>query len=79
MGTPGVIAAVAIVNFVLSFVFGEAYSIIFYWMSGYLLLASVISIYLGFSEGESASGVFGIVVAVVVVGMFVTQLLIRIL
>lgn len=79
MAIPIVIAPLAIANFVLAFVFGEAYSIIFYWMSGYLLLASVIGTIYSFTDYETASGIFGIVDAVAVAGMFVTQMLVRFL
>lgn len=79
MAIPIVIAPLAIANFVLMFVFGEAYSIIFYWMSGYLLLASVIGTIYSFTDYETTSGIFGIIDAVVLVGMLAVRILMQVL
>ena len=75
----GVIAAIAIANIVLSFVYGGSYTIIFYWMSGYLLLASVIGTIDSFIEYEAGAGVFGIADAVVLVGMLAVRILMQVL
>lgn len=74
-----VIVPLAIANFVLAFVFGGAYIIIFYWLSGYLLLASLIGMSFGFFDYEAGAGIFGIIDAVTIAAMLAVQILIQIL
>ncbi len=74
-----VIAVVAVANFVLAFVFGELYYIIFCWLSGYLFAASVIGLTEGFYELSTGTGIFGIVDGAVIAVMLVTQVLIWVL
>lgn len=79
MAIPIVIAPLAIANFALMFLFGGSYSVIFYWMSGYFLLASVIGTIYSFADYETASGVFGIIDAAAAAGMLLTQILLQVL
>lgn len=72
-------ALLTIANFVLAFVFGEAYIIIFYWLCGYFLLANLIGIGFGFFVGEKRARIFGMVGAVVIAGMITSQVLIQVL
>ena len=79
MAVPIVLAILAVVNIVLSFVYGSAYRIIFFWLSGYCLLASAISAFLVFDEDETGAGVFSVIDAIVVAVALATQILIQVL
>lgn len=73
------VALIAVANFALAFIFGELYYIIFYWLSGYLFVSSVIELIHGFYELNARAGIFGIIDGAIIAGMLVTQVLIQVL
>lgn len=67
-----------VANFVLALTLGGAYNIIFYWMSGYLVLPCVVSAHMAFYDGETFSAVWNTAQASVTVVLVVVRILLSV-
>lgn len=69
--TPFTFGALLIVNIVLSFVYRSDYNVISYWVSGYIILTSVISSFMAFDDVEEGFGIASIIEILLAISLII--------